>query len=57
MDKQSIKLLEEIKKLIVLQLINQGVQSKDVAATLNVDPAVISRMVPRKKNSLYSVND
>jgi predicted transcriptional regulator len=49
MDKQSIKLLEEIKKLIVLQLINQGVQSKDVAATLNVDPAVISRMVPRKK--------
>jgi len=47
-DKQ-FKLLEDIKKLLILQLIHEGVQSKDVANLLKVDPAVISRMVPRKK--------
>ena len=47
-DKQA-KLLEEIKWLLVLQLQRQGVASADIATVLKVDPAVISRRVPRKK--------
>lgn len=49
MDEKSIKILEDIKRLLILQLIEDGVQSKDIANILKVDPAVISRMVPRKK--------
>jgi len=49
MDAKVVKLLEDIKKLILLQLINQDVQSKDIANILGVDPAVISRLVSRKK--------
>lgn len=43
------RLLEDVKKLLILQLVHNGVQSKDIAAVLKVDPAVISRLVPRKK--------
>ncbi len=46
MEKESIKLLEDIKKLLILDLIRQGVQGKDIAAILGVNPAIISRMVP-----------
>lgn len=41
--------LEQIKRLMVLALIHQGVQAKDIAAVLGVDPAVISRMVPARQ--------
>ncbi len=49
--KKSEKLepLEEIKRLIILGLINQGVKGKDIAAMLEVDPAIVSRMMPSKK--------
>lgn len=49
MDSQVVKLLEDIKKLLVLGLVKDGVQSKQIAAVLKVDPATISRMVPRAK--------
>ena len=41
--------LEQIKRLLVLALIQQGVQSKDIASVLDVDPATISRMVPTRQ--------
>lgn len=49
--KKSKKLepLEEIKRLIILGLANQGVKGKDIAAMLEVDPAIISRMLSPKK--------
>lgn len=46
---EKIEPLEEIKRLIVLGLINQGVRGKDIAAALEVDPAIISRMISLKK--------
>jgi hypothetical protein len=46
--------LEQIKRLLILALVHQGVQGKDIANVLEVDPAIISRMVPtrqiKKKN-------
>jgi len=49
--KKSEKLepLEEIKRLIILGLINNGVKAKDIAAVLEVDPAIISRLISSKK--------
>ncbi len=49
--KKSEKLepLEEIKRLLVLGLVNQGVKGKDIAAMLEVDPAVISRLISSTK--------
>lgn len=41
--------LEEIKRLLILGLISQGVKGKDIAAVLQVDPAIISRIVTSKK--------
>lgn len=51
MDQETNKTLEQIKWLLVLQLQNQGITSKDIATVLDVDPAVISRKVPRRKKS------
>lgn len=48
-DKQAIKLLGDIKKLLILALIKQNVQSKEIAAILGVDPAIISRLVATHK--------
>jgi len=41
--------LEIIKRLLILGLIKNGVQSKDIAAVLGVDPATITRIVPARK--------
>lgn len=48
--KKSDKLdpMEEIKRLLVLGLVNQGVKGKDIAAVLQVDPAIVSRMISGK---------
>mgnify|MGYP003392706472 CR=1 FL=1 len=48
--KKSDKLepLEEIKRLLVLALVSQGVKGKDIATALQVDPAIISRMISGK---------
>lgn len=48
-NKKSDRLLEDIKKLLILLLIREGVQGKDIATILGVDPAIISRMVPSRK--------
>ncbi|MBI4137485.1 hypothetical protein HY469_05490 [Candidatus Roizmanbacteria bacterium] len=41
--------LEEIKRLIILGLIDQGVKGKDIATMLEVDPAIISRLLSSGK--------
>ena len=51
MDKQIQKTLDQIKWLIVLQLQNQGVSSKEIACVLEIDPAVISRKAPRRRKN------
>lgn len=48
-DKKTNQLLEDIKKLLILALVRQGVQGKDIANVLGVDPAIISRMVPARQ--------
>ena len=49
MDKKIVVLLEDIKKLMILDLVAKGVQSKSIAAVLGVDNAVITRTVPARK--------
>lgn len=46
--KEKIDNLEQIKRLLILGLIRSGVQGKDVAGILGIDPATISRMVPAR---------
>lgn len=46
---EKLEPMEEIKRLLVLGLINQGVKGKAIAAVLEVDPAMISRMMSGKK--------
>lgn len=46
---EKLEPLEEIKRLIILGLINQGVKGKDIATMLEVDPAIISRLISPKK--------
>lgn len=48
-DQKTNQLLEDIKKLLILDLIRQGVQGKEIASILGVDPAIISRMVPARQ--------
>jgi Mn-dependent DtxR family transcriptional regulator len=48
-NEQKLDTLEQIKRLLVLALVQQGVQSKDIASALGVDPATISRMVPTRQ--------
>lgn len=47
--KEKLEPIEEMKRLLILGLIQQGVKGKDIAAALEVDAAVISRMVSKKK--------
>ena len=49
MDKKVIQLLEDIKKLTIFYLVTRGVQAKDIAQVLGVDPAIISRLVPTRQ--------
>lgn len=46
---EELEPMEEIKRLLVLGLVQQGVKSKDIAAVLEVDPATVSRMLSGKK--------
>lgn len=48
MDKEIIGLLEAIRRLMILDLIERGVQGKRIAEVLNVDAATISRVVSPK---------
>lgn len=47
-NKKTNQLLEDIKKLILIDLISRGLQGKYIASVLGVDPAIISRMVPSR---------
>lgn len=49
MDAKIASLLEDIKKLLVLHLIERGVPGKRIAEVLNVDAATVSRIVSPKK--------
>jgi predicted transcriptional regulator len=42
--------IEEIRRLIILGLLNQGVKGKEIAAILEVDPAIISRLLSTAKS-------
>lgn len=49
MDKNISKTLEDIKKLLILDLIVRGVQGKDIADVLGVDKSTITRIVSSRK--------
>jgi predicted transcriptional regulator len=49
MDKKIVDLLEDIKRLLILSLVEKGMQGKRIAEVLGVDPAVVSRIVAPKK--------
>ena len=49
MEKESTKLLEDIKKLAILDLVERGVQANTIADILGVDKGTISRLVPARK--------
>ena len=57
--KKSEKLepLEEIKRLLILGLMSQGVKGKDIATMIETDPAVISRMLPKKTKKAKKASD
>jgi hypothetical protein len=48
-DKKIVALLEDIKKLFILDLVARDIQSKHIAEVLGVDSAVITRIVPARK--------
>jgi predicted transcriptional regulator len=48
MDPKVIKLLDEIKKLLILSLIEKGVRGKRIAKVLGIDAAAVSRIVSPK---------
>ncbi len=49
MDQKIASLLEDIKRLMILSLIDRGVKGKRIADVLNVDAAIVSRVVSPKK--------
>lgn len=49
MAEKELKELQAIKKLLVLQLLNQGIQAEALADLLGMDHADFSRMFPVRK--------
>ena len=49
MAEKELKELQAIKKLLVLQLLNQGIQADAIADLLEIDRADFSRMFPVRK--------
>lgn len=47
--KSKMKPLEEIKRLLILGLIQSGVQSKDIAQALGVNKSTITRIAPARQ--------
>lgn len=43
--------IEQIRRLLILGLIHQGVAGKRIAEVLGIDPATISRLVSAKGTS------
>ena len=48
-ESEKVEPLEAIKRLLILGLIYNGVQAKDIATILDVSESTISRMVPTLK--------
>lgn len=44
-----LQTLEDIKRLLAMQLITSGIQATDVARTLRVTKSVVSGLVPTRK--------
>lgn len=49
MDEKIADLLEDVKRLLILDLVAKGVQSKHIAKVLGVDNSVITRIVPARQ--------
>lgn len=49
MDKKVVELLEDIKKLLILDLIVRDIQAKDIAEVLNVSKSTITRIVSARR--------
>lgn len=49
MDTKIAGLLEDVRKLLILDLVAKGVQSKNIAHALGVDNAIITRIAPARK--------
>jgi hypothetical protein len=49
MDKKIAQLLEDVKRLLILDLVAKGIQSNHIARVLGVDSAVITRIVPARE--------
>jgi DNA-binding NarL/FixJ family response regulator len=49
MDKKSRQLLEDIKKLLILQLVINGANSEDIANILKINSSTIRHMVSIRK--------
>lgn len=49
MDKNHMRLLEDIKKLLILQLLANGVSDKSIAQILGIDSSTIRHLVSLKK--------
>lgn len=46
---KNLKLLEDIKKLLILDLLLKNVQTTEIANVLGVHQSTISRLVPSRK--------
>lgn len=57
MDRQIAKTIEDIKKLLILDLIARGVQGKDIAQVLGVDKSTITRIVPARKIKINKTDE
>lgn len=49
MVEKELEELQSIKKLLVVQLLTQGIQAKPIAELLQMDPSDFSRMFPVRK--------
>ena len=48
-EQPEVEMLEQIKRLLILILSEQGVKGKRIAAVLGVDAAIVSRILSPKK--------
>jgi len=49
MDNKAIKLLEDIKKLLILQILADDISDKVVAKALGIDPSTIRHLASLKE--------
>lgn len=54
--RQALEPLEAIKRLLILTLMKQGADSKEIGLALDIDSSVIRRMIPANKIKKLSDN-